>query len=828
MILSVILLMVAKVAVGSATMVARHGAGHDFRFREPLRTVVADQRELAKSMFQDGGDAGKSLIAAALLSDGLSAARYEEFQLEDVLNGLDYVTSKSLRYAIPKTRYAVVLDWGFGGAGEHNLEFMLPLPTVPLKIELNEDADVSASPSREGALVGFGKMLLENELNKFAQATEGDLTKLLQGFGITPILKPRAIFLLKLALLIQHTLKTQDINFFTNELGFLLCRLVLSGDIKIPGSKDSSLSMLLPKSVVNTINKQVPALLPIVDSMFATAKKMFASVNNDEALSGLKTLTYVFNDNAEAAKAFETFAVTILDCEDSNEKLEEFLAAKKMQSADWDDFCELYNQTGVTTGCVKTSLNFVVGKMVSYGNDVSALIGTNLLTAAQAAELGKAGTVYTLTKDKFTIVCCRTDKAFFDISQTFSALAASVAKAWGLYMVAMRNEVAQGHDLDTNELLLDDVRERKILRKFLKSEQGRSLSERLEQALQAARNPFEKMRLKHSQVERELNALEQKQVELAKIIDEKKAARTALTKRSNQKGLAKVIAELDVTIDALRENKSALDIQVAALEKEFEYLEEQVNGNVLDAKRLEINDLMQVLQGQYAAGQGIDADLRSRVEDLQRELAADQETAVALQAQTKLSDEEKLDLRASVLDVYKQELAQVTKELANISVNERFDAEVLTRLSELEVYKKFLAARVARMQDQQVGLGKLMAYRSAIKQGVMLATERETEFYDLERTLSFVLESNNPVDICRIIRVQPSIAKRFIQEIAQPARGSAFEPMHQNFIKSLSTIMARSTFAQENAVMVKYVLSMFFPAAQGKVLEQILMQGARA
>ncbi len=795
-ILSVILLMVAKVAVGAATMVAQRGAEHDFRFREPAlykpaKTTSTDQYESLMHIFKKADGTGKTLIHAAILSDGLTADRYEEFQLEDVLQGLDYVHSKSLRFAIPGTRYVVVLDWGFGGAGEHNLEFMLPLPTVPFKVELNEDVSATIA-GRDGALVGFGKMLMENELNKVAR--DGDLGKVLQGLGVSPILKPRAIFLLKLALLIQHTFKTQDINFFANELGFLLCRLVLSGDINMPGLKDSSLTMLLPKGLVDAINGKAPHLLEVVDSMFASSKKLFSGINNDEALAGFKTLTYVFDGNATVAQEFKEVALTMLDDEDCQERLEAFFASKHLQVLDWDDFCEIQNG-----GTAVRGFSFNVGRMISYGNDASALVDCELLTPDQAAQLGKPGTVYTAQKGKFTVVCCRTDKASFDMPQTFSVLAASVAKAWGQYMTIVRNEVAQGHDLvDADELLLEDVRERQMLRKFLKSEKGELLSERLEHALKAARDPFEKVRLAFKKAERELN--------------EKVASRAVLAQRGNQRGMAAVIANLDA--------------QIAQLKKNVACLKEQLNENETDATCFEIDELMQVLKSQHSAGKGIDHDLRSRVEELQRELAVQQETAAKLQTQIKLSDDEKLKLRDAVMDVYEQEFIMIGQELDKLSRGSAFGVETLARMSELEVYKKFLEVRVKRMQDQQVGLRKLMAYRSAVAQGVMLTTERQKEFYDLERTLGFVFAANNPVDVCRVTKVQPSIAKRFIQEIAQPAYGSVFEPMHQDFIKALSTIMRRSDFAKNNIAMVKYALSLLFPAAQGVVLERIL-QGAR-
>ena len=159
--------------------------------------------------FKDANGASKGLLSAALLTEGLSGDRYEEFNLDHVLGGLDYVSSEALRFAIPSTQYEVVASWGFGGSGKQSLELMLPLPDVSIKLEVNDAADVKPVRHSDGALTGLGKIIIQNELNKLAASPDGDLKKILKTFGITPTLKPRAVFLIKLALLLNIQLRTK-------------------------------------------------------------------------------------------------------------------------------------------------------------------------------------------------------------------------------------------------------------------------------------------------------------------------------------------------------------------------------------------------------------------------------------------------------------------------------------------------------------------------------------------------------------------------------------------------------------------------------------------
>lgn len=826
------------VVASDATVLKRTAAG-----RQGLQVAASlnsDDRASLKETFEKSGGMGRDLLTAALLSDGLSADRYEELDLGQVLGSLDYVSSKSARLAIPKTNYEVVIDWGFAGAGEDNLSLMLPLPTVEIKLEKAEE---EGTPMRLTGVLAFGKIVLENELNKLAATGNGDLTQVLQASGINPILRPRAIFLLKLALLVQHTLKTQDINFFCNELGILLCRLVLSRDINLPGSTEGSLTALLPASVVSAMNGQAPALLPIVERVFATAKKLFSPASSEEALKGEKTLVYVFNNNAAAAQDFEAYAPAVLEAMDSEEQLDAFLTTKNMQSIDWDDFLEVHSGALATGGI--TSFNLIVGKLVAYGSDVSELIETGLFSHGEAASLGVAGTVKSFAKGPFTVVTCKTDKAFFDATQTFSALAATVAKAWEGYITVIKKETAQGHELSAAELLLPSAKERAQLRTFLKSKRGQHLSERLEGALRIASDPYEKARAKQAKLVAALEAAEEEQVKVARALDEKERARTALVAQYNT-SLQHVIYDMDRDIAKYREMAAQAESRIEKLTANLERVSQQLEDNTIDAKRLEMNKLMLVLRAQQAKGQAGDADVRRRIVELQREMEAEEEATAQLQAEVGLSDEDRLKVRAEIAKVYQTELEEVKKELEELEARleaagaddlslsddeeENADDEsndavaTLTELSQLELYKRYLDIMVARIQEQQKGLTKLVNYRAAAAQGAPLNADREAEFYDLEGELGFILDTRGVREICRVTKPRLSPQKRFIQELVHPARGSAFEGMHKKFITDLTTVMKRSSFAHENEVMAKYLLGMFFPAGQSKVVQEIFAQ----
>lgn len=770
--------------------------------------------------FQDIHAAGKGLFSAALLSDGLDGDRYEEFNLEEVLGGLDYVSSEELRFEIPNTQYVITATWGFGGSGKQNLELMLPLPEVAIKLEVNEDAHVSSVHHKDGALVGFGKILIQNELRKLASTSEGDLGKILKTFGIAPTLKPRAVFLIKLALLLQHLAKYQDMTFFTNELGFLVCRLVMSGDLVAAGMDTTSLTALLPKSVIDLLKQQFPSLLPIVDNMFSSTKKLFTSAHSDAALTGKKTLAYVFDCNKDLVKNFETYAATVIGERNVEEMLTSFLSNANKQVVDWLEFYPLYKDASTPAMLMRS----LVGSVVTYGDDLTELIEIGFLTKEEAVLLQTSGAVRSFVKGSFAIVVCRPTNSFFDLSQTISAVTALVAKFWKQYMTLVHKEIAQGRSLDQNELLLDKPSERQELRKFLKSAEGLRLQVRLDNAVQAARNPYDKAYLKREQKADELDALD-RSLEMMQVSLAQNIANRATLEAMNQPAMARVIEDLNEKIADLEHEIAQQEAAMALLNDELDLLDAQIDGNDELVKRDKLEKLLKILKKKYAAGHDVDGDLLAQVKQLQQELEKAVQDAAVVRAKTSLSSQDKIDLRDAVLAEYQRELSQVDADLALLNADQSITASLITRISQLSLYKKFLVARVDRMQKQQKDLRALVAFKEATERGVYLDDDQYAKFYDLECELKYILNSNNVVDICRLFKPVESLTTRFVSEMTQPAKDSVFMGMHQEFVKDLANIIGRSGIAVENEVLVKYFLGMIFPAASQHIIDEIFAQG---
>lgn len=790
---------------------------------KPRLASSHDHAALLAQDFENIHAVGKGLFSAALLSDGLEGVRYEEFKLQDVLGGLDYVSSEELRFEIPNTQYVITATWGFGGSGKQNLELMLPLPEVAIKLVINEDAHVAAVRHKDGAFVEFGKIVIQNELRKLASASEGDLGKILKTFGIAPTLKPRAVFLIKLALLLQHFAKYQDMTFFTNELGFLVCRLVMSGDLVAAGMDTPSLTALLPKSVVDVLKQQFPSLLPLVEHMFSSTKKLFTSAHSDAALTGKKTLVYVFDGNKDLVKNFETYAPTVVGERNVEEMLTSFLGQANKQVIDWVDFSSLYKDSSTSPILMRS----LVGSVVIYGDDLAELIEIGFLTKEEAASLQAGGAVRSFVKGPLVIVVCRPTNSFFDLPQTISAVSALVAKFWKQYMTLVHKEIAQGRSLDQNELLLDKPSERQELRRFLKSEEGLRLQVRLDNAIQAVRNPFDKAYLKREQKADELGALD-RALETMQVSLGKNVANRARLEAMNLPEMATVIEHLDKQIADLEHEIAQQEAAMKLLKDELDLLGAQIDGNDELVKRDKLEKLLKILKKKYAAGHDVDGDLLVQVKQLQQELEKEAQDAAVVRAKTTLSSQDKIDLRDAVLAEYQCELAQVEKDLALLNAEQSITTGLIERISQLSLYKKFLVARVNRMQEQQKDLRLLVAFKEATERGVYLDDDQYAQFYDLECELKYILKSNNVVDICRLFKPVESLTTRFVNEMTQPAKDSVFMGMHQEFVKDLANIIARSGIAVENEVLVKYFLGMVFPVASQHIIDEIFAQvGAR-
>ena len=767
----------------------------------------------------------RSLFAEALLSDGLSVGRYEGLNLTTAAGELDYTTSKSLRLSVPKTNYEIVANFGFAGSGDLDLEVMMPLPTLPIQLVLKEDA-ASSSIMVPTSLSDLGRILVENELSKMANSSNGDI-KVFEKLGISPIVKPRGVFLLKLALLIDHTVKSGDLKFFQNEIARLVFRLVVSGDI---GTADALLSSLIPAQFVTAINDVVPGLLPIAEQIFTSTKKLLQTTKG-EASAGVKTFAFVFNNHEEAEK-FAVFAKSVLSEMDCEAQLENHLTAvQKMQAIDFEDFYKLLKDDNSITA--KTSLNFLVGKVVAHS--AQDLVNEGVLSAVDAVAVVKqVGTVSVTTRGTLTVVCCCTDKASFDISETFAAAVKLVASAWNCYVDTIKTETTSGHNVEASELLLEDAAERKELKRFFASDAGMRLQERLDKALEIARNPFEKAKQKRDQLLDELDKQELALEEEVTTLAENRAAAKTMSSQvlesyperyvARLETDASVVANLNTEIAAGCVEVQKLNTDIKRLEAAIVALEAELDTFPIGAKHVEMQQILLALTNQRKAGAVVDGDLRRRLEALQAELAAS-DVNDATAAATKLTVEEKLALRDAVLRVYEQELAQVKKEFAAIN-DEAMTIDSLTREARLGVYKNFLVAQVDRRTKQQESLVKLAMYKKALEENGALPSDRMADFCAIERDLGFVFASNDVQEICRVTKPKLSLAKRFIQEVSQPVAGSVFEPMHKDFVDGLARIIGRSEVAGENSVMVKYLLGMFLPAVQHQVLVKVTEQQA--
>ncbi|MBM3886585.1 hypothetical protein FJ364_01530, partial [Candidatus Dependentiae bacterium] len=142
-----------------------------------MGSTIAAARDSLNKSFLVARDKKQSLIAEALLVEGLAAGRYEGLEQLVGNEQLNYTTSKSIRIPVPQTRYVVVADFGFAGSGDLDLELMMPLPTVKIRLEANEE--VGMSPLVATNASDLVKMCVENEINKMV-SRDGGLENLKQ------------------------------------------------------------------------------------------------------------------------------------------------------------------------------------------------------------------------------------------------------------------------------------------------------------------------------------------------------------------------------------------------------------------------------------------------------------------------------------------------------------------------------------------------------------------------------------------------------------------------------------------------------------------------
>lgn len=744
--------------------------------------------------------ANENPLKSLLFSDGLIAGRYEGFSgaVDAALPSLEYTTSKSLRVSIPKTNYVVVFDWGFAGSGDHDIELMMPLPSVKAQLEHDEVARLFA-PGKESVFLDLARVCVENELGKFARRSGDD-------FELTP----RWIFLLKFILLAQHTIQHKDMGFFFSELLNLSRRYVLSGDLALLQSDSQApLSSILPDSFVAQINKRMPLLLPLADQMLISTRALLTST--DDLVSGSKVFTYVFTDEAKAAE-FKAFAHKTLNRPDCVQVWDEFIEAKDLQVLDYDVFFD--QKTKEAESGIKTPFNFLVGKIVTDDTNTKDLVDFGVLASSDVAGLSHQESVCSFSKGAFIVVCCRTAHADLDAQETFAAIAKSFVRAWRLYAEIICSEAEQGNDLGANEVLLEDASEREELRKFFQTEDGACLQENLEKALAAVRDPFQKVKVKHDSVLRELEA---KEVEFGQVTDSLEESEQLLLKlqsKNKSQVTAKAIARTTEQIKSFKEQLEKINEAINLLQVELDSLE---NGE--NSKNIEMEEIAKALLAQRKSGLPLDVDMRRRLEALQNDFTMKSQDKV----QVELSDEDKLDVRQAVLGVYETELKGVHAQLAPLE--EAMDRGFISvadlgRESRLSTYSRFLERRINLMREQNSKLKTLIAFRASLKEVGVLAPERMTQYYQLVDAVGFILDANDSIEICRVTKPTPSAVKRFVNIFINPTALPVFEPVLKAFVDDCAGVVARSGFLRENSVLVKYLLERVSPLLREKIIKK--------
>ena len=171
-----------------------------------LPATTADTNTEYAELAKNFANPAMAATVKNMLADGLSASRYENFNLADQLEGLNYVTAKEIGIDVPGMPYRLVAHWGFGGAGESSVELMLPLPEVPFRLVAKDGEEEPAFvPRRRGvSLTQLGKILFKGEVSRFVGAVDGNVSEVLTSFGFKHYsITPSYLFIIKLALLIE-------------------------------------------------------------------------------------------------------------------------------------------------------------------------------------------------------------------------------------------------------------------------------------------------------------------------------------------------------------------------------------------------------------------------------------------------------------------------------------------------------------------------------------------------------------------------------------------------------------------------------------------------
>lgn len=752
------------------------------------------------------------LFVKTLLSDGLTGARYEGLLGIENVDSLNYLTSKSLECRIPSNTalgdLKITIDWGFVGAGEHNLELLLPLPSIKVNVDL-DDSNAKAA-GKQNPITALGAAFLKNEIQRF-----GNIEQVLEQFKIAPVLKPRAVFLLKVGMLAKHAVEHNDFNLFVNDFGFLLCRLFASGDLAATGS----LRDLIPQSILDAINEQLPGTVATVEDIFTVVKNLFDTKNQDHT----KTFAYVFS-NTQTAATFASFMQAQINnpfCErDCETKLAELGLQVIEVEADALDQAILQDQTNPIFS------NMVI-KVITYAHDQAALASGINLTQPEVASINVKGSVTTLQKDKLSVVCGTSDKGMFDAVQTISGTAAMVSKAWAAYLAIIENETKQGHNLDAaaTDLLLPAEIDRKLLKTFLQSDEGKVLTAQLEEKLQQACQPFMvTVSTKHvdekNEIIAKLEKLDAIQKEKALLLDEKIATKTRIEENNEASTVKSIVEKLSQTIERLQSEIAITHAEILNLSTKLDEYNAETANNTASEKRLEIYQLLNLLQQQQAHGQAGDADLRSRLSALEQEMTQHNHVEKNNATKKVLSIDEKIELRRAIKNTYNAEITSINEQIK--ALDQVFSIQNIQQKANLSLYRKSLEARVIRMEEQEQQLQQLVAYKAIIQDGGFLSESDQARFCQLENKLGFIIESQDLHEISRVTKPTPSVVARFVTELSNPMPHSAFEPMHNNFVADLSNLLQKSQLAQENQPVVKHLLGVFFPTLPAHTVHGLL------
>ncbi len=698
------------------------------------------------------------------------------------IDDINYFTDNELAVNIPGVGQEICVSWGFGGSGN----IFTPLPSVPVLLK-NASADTNNSLS----MVELGKVLIQDEVNRFAKNIE-----LLQWFFAETQLSPLKLFILKVFLLAKDYLRNGlDITTVRSEFFRLLVRLCITENVGITDAS-KPLSNYLPSFMKEFLNSHLPEALDVLDMVWG----IVAGNKNVEDVSAMAlnhphtVYACTFNSKAAADLYFSTLQ-----------------KANGQRFIHGDDIIKFTNFNGnALPNGMPQELKDAVCSVKNFPSYVKAT------TADGHYWIG-----YVVNR--------------FGAYQTAKLIVIALMQTIKKY-VHNRQEYFKAHPLDVQRYQQEqDVyyRQQRRIRLFLASESGQASQNRLDKALhkieqQRSQKTYDAVQ-KNSrgvELEKELNMLRDSRDKVIEKLDRLNKLYAASPHQKTKNDIAAAKKEIEFLNDVINENEAAqLKLEINRLELlEEKSTDKVIENNYSDDEQKQLDELKEIVRTLKKQGEVIPTDLSKEIEALEKKIAPVTKQITA----DNVSCERLLSKRECIVQAYRHEAeileaecAQKAKAFDVKSNDARCNIEKLKFFVSLkplyEAYIQELKVRADAMDNENKKARELLQCRQACRElGVCSADTKSTNdelgsrCRTLEYEVGWLVDNQSTPGLLHMFMTNNPELKELFAALRGDAHCSNAE-LKDYLYNALAVIMQQSDHVRDMAYTYRYIIQAIIP-----------------